>query len=294
MLKLDGVVADPQPSAKILRDHRGRAARRRQGREPAGQPRPVRHHPCGDRRCRPAEARARAAPDPRAAGPWVRAARGRSDEPDVRAGPAAPAGRRRGAVERDGRRRGRDHQGQRRPRCRVSSRWRSSSGSASVFLALLMGWLLRRSAQHQSDRFRSLVHNSTDLITVLDEHAVARYQSPSSMRVLGYEAGRDRGHQAHRPAAPRRQATRHRGLRARVRPARRDRRAPLPAAAPQRRVPATWRAPRRTSSRTAASAGFVVNSRDVTEREQAAAELAVGARPCARARRRRSRSSSRR
>ena len=52
---------------------------------------------------------------------------------------------------------------------------------------LAMGWLLRRTAERQSARFRSLVHNSTDLITVLDEHAVARYQSPSSIRVLGYQ-----------------------------------------------------------------------------------------------------------
>jgi len=50
-----------------------------------------------------------------------------------------------------------------------------------------MALVLRRSARRQSGRFRSLVHNSSDLITVVDEHAIASYQSPSSIRVLGYE-----------------------------------------------------------------------------------------------------------
>ena len=49
-----------------------------------------------------------------------------------------------------------------------------------------MGLLLWRSAKKQSERFRSLVHNSLDLITVVDDHSIALYQSPSSTRVLGY------------------------------------------------------------------------------------------------------------
>jgi two-component system sensor histidine kinase/response regulator len=60
-------------------------------------------------------------------------------------------------------------------------------GALGTFVALAMALLLRRSARRQSGRFRSLVHNSTDLITVVDEHAIATYQSPSSARVLGYE-----------------------------------------------------------------------------------------------------------
>jgi PAS domain S-box-containing protein len=60
-------------------------------------------------------------------------------------------------------------------------------GALGALVALGMALLLRRSARRQSGRFRSLVHNSTDLITVVDEHAVASYQSPSSFRVLGYE-----------------------------------------------------------------------------------------------------------
>jgi len=37
-------------------------------------------------------------------------------------------------------------------------------------------------------RFRSLIENSSDLITILDADAVIRYQSPSITRLLGYEA----------------------------------------------------------------------------------------------------------
>ena len=59
-------------------------------------------------------------------------------------------------------------------------------GLLSAGAAIGMALLLQRRARRQSDRFRSLVHNATDLITVLDEHAVALYQSPSSERVLGY------------------------------------------------------------------------------------------------------------
>ena len=49
-----------------------------------------------------------------------------------------------------------------------------------------MGLLLWGSAKKQSARFRSLVHNSLDLITVVDDRSIAIYQSPSSSRVLGY------------------------------------------------------------------------------------------------------------
>ncbi len=59
-------------------------------------------------------------------------------------------------------------------------------GLLSAAAAVAMALLLRRRALRQSGRFRSLVHNATDLITVLDEHAIALYQSPSSERVLGY------------------------------------------------------------------------------------------------------------
>src|SRR5438874_8443298 len=60
-------------------------------------------------------------------------------------------------------------------------------GALSALVAVGMAMLLRRSARRQSERFRSLVHNATDLITVVDEDARITYQSPSSVRVLGYE-----------------------------------------------------------------------------------------------------------
>ncbi len=60
-------------------------------------------------------------------------------------------------------------------------------GLLTTAAALGMAMLLRRGARRQSERFRSLVHNATDLITVLDDHALALYQSPSSERVLGYQ-----------------------------------------------------------------------------------------------------------
>jgi two-component system sensor histidine kinase/response regulator len=59
-------------------------------------------------------------------------------------------------------------------------------GLLGALAAVGMGLLLLNSAKKQSARFRSLVHNSRDLITVVDEHSIALYQSPSSTRVLGY------------------------------------------------------------------------------------------------------------
>jgi PAS domain S-box-containing protein len=60
-------------------------------------------------------------------------------------------------------------------------------GFVGAFAAVGMGLLLWRSGKRQSSRFRSLVHNSSDLITVVDENATALYQSPSSRWVLGYD-----------------------------------------------------------------------------------------------------------
>ena len=75
-------------------------------------------------------------------------------------------------------------------------------GLLSAAAAIGMALMLRRSALRHSERFRSLVHNATDLITVLDEHAIVQYQSPSSASVLGYSPSELVGKQAHRPAPP--------------------------------------------------------------------------------------------
>ena len=147
-------------------------------------------------------------------------------------------------------------------------------GLASVFLALVMGWLLRRTAERQSARFRSLVHNSTDLITVLDEHAVARYQSPSSIRVLGYQPDEILGTKLTELLHPD------------------DKRSVIETFARVSEQPGAtvelhcrlrhrngeYRFMEGTATNQLADRnvrGFVVNSRDVTEREHAAAELAA-------------------
>jgi two-component system, sensor histidine kinase and response regulator len=147
-------------------------------------------------------------------------------------------------------------------------------GLLSAAAAVGMALLLRRSALRQSDRFRSLVNNATDLITVLDDNAIARYQSPSSERVLGYNASElvgtkltdllhpsDKKHaiEAFAAAMDRPGATIELGFRLRHSDGR-------------------WILLEGTATNLLhdrSVRGFVVNSRDVTEREQAAAELSA-------------------
>jgi PAS domain S-box-containing protein len=147
-------------------------------------------------------------------------------------------------------------------------------GLASVALALAMGWLLRRSAQRSSARFRALVHNSTDLITVLDKQGVARYQSPASVTQLGYQPEEFVGRRLIELVHPD------------------DKDALLESFAyanlhPVETVEIRYRCQNhdgdwRTMEGTLvnqlgdrAVRGFVVNSRDITEREQWASELAA-------------------
>ena len=58
-------------------------------------------------------------------------------------------------------------------------------GVLGALLALAMGLLLRRAGAEQAAQFRSLVNNSSDLITVLSPDGTIAYQSPSVERVLG-------------------------------------------------------------------------------------------------------------
>ena len=105
------------------------------------------------------------------------------------------------AVQRHRRRRRRGHQ--KRTRCaHEPGRVELILGLLSAAAAVAMGLLLRRAGARQSARFRSLVHNSVDLITVIDGRGRVRYQSPSSTRVLGLAAERDRRHAVHRLGAP--------------------------------------------------------------------------------------------
>ncbi len=49
---------------------------------------------------------------------------------------------------------------------------------------------------NSEERFRSLVQNSSDIITILDEHGIIRYESPSISRILGYTPDDLVGHNA--------------------------------------------------------------------------------------------------
>ena len=51
--------------------------------------------------------------------------------------------------------------------------------------------------------FRSLVQNSSDVITVVDVRGVVRYLTPSVTPILGHDPELLRRHPVHRPAAPR-------------------------------------------------------------------------------------------
>ncbi|HEV2310637.1 MAG TPA: histidine kinase dimerization/phospho-acceptor domain-containing protein, partial [Acidimicrobiia bacterium] len=146
-------------------------------------------------------------------------------------------------------------------------------GVIGAVAAVGMGLLLWRSGHRQSARFRSLVHNSSDLITVVDEHAVAIYQSPSSERVLGYEPKDVVGSKLTDLLHPS------------------DKSLVIGAVADLYKRPGdtvdltfrlrhhdgTWRTMEgtvRNQLKDRNVAGFVVNTRDVTDRERAAAELA--------------------
>ena len=62
-------------------------------------------------------------------------------------------------------------------------------GVLSVLAALGLGLLLRRAGSEQAAQFRSLVNNSSDLITVLAPDGTIAYQSPSVQRMLGRRPG---------------------------------------------------------------------------------------------------------
>ena len=58
-------------------------------------------------------------------------------------------------------------------------------GILGAIAAIAMGLLLRRVGARRSAQFRTLVHNASDLITVVDRHGVIRYQSPSASKLVG-------------------------------------------------------------------------------------------------------------
>jgi diguanylate cyclase (GGDEF)-like protein/PAS domain S-box-containing protein len=59
-------------------------------------------------------------------------------------------------------------------------------GLLGALAAVAMGLLLRRAGAQQAAQFRSLVHNASDLITVIGSDGRVRYQSAAIERVLGF------------------------------------------------------------------------------------------------------------
>jgi diguanylate cyclase (GGDEF)-like protein/PAS domain S-box-containing protein len=66
----------------------------------------------------------------------------------------------------------------------------SGLGIVGAIAAIMMGLLMRRAGARRASQFRSLVHNASDLITVVNVRGVIEYQSPSSERLVGIGADR--------------------------------------------------------------------------------------------------------
>jgi diguanylate cyclase (GGDEF)-like protein/PAS domain S-box-containing protein len=58
-------------------------------------------------------------------------------------------------------------------------------GIIGAIAAITMGVLMRRAGTQRASQFRSLVHNASDLITVVDADGIIKYQSPSSEQLVG-------------------------------------------------------------------------------------------------------------
>ena len=58
-------------------------------------------------------------------------------------------------------------------------------GIIGAIAAIAMGILMRRAGAQRASQFRSLVHNASDLITVVDANGIITYQSPSAQRLVG-------------------------------------------------------------------------------------------------------------
>src|SRR5206468_3943835 len=59
-------------------------------------------------------------------------------------------------------------------------------GILGTLAALTMGLLVRRASAQRAAQFRSLIHNSSDLIAVVDRDLRISYASASAGRLLGY------------------------------------------------------------------------------------------------------------
>lgn len=133
-------------------------------------------------------------------------------------------------------------------------------------------WRQRRELKESEERFRSLVRNSSDVITVLDATGNALYISPSSSRVLGYEPEDVLEINAFEPLHPddvERVQEYHRRV------------VETPGIAPpielrMRHADGSWRYMETVANNLLSDpyvAGIVLNSRDITERKKVEEEL---------------------
>jgi PAS domain S-box-containing protein len=126
--------------------------------------------------------------------------------------------------------------------------------------------------RYREERFRSLTENATDLVTVIDADGVMRYASPSHERLLGYRADDLIGGSAFELIHPDDRASVAESI---------ARAAQVPGSITQlalrvRHQDGSWRILEAVGSNLLshpAVRGIVVNSRDVTDRQQAEVEL---------------------
>jgi diguanylate cyclase (GGDEF)-like protein/PAS domain S-box-containing protein len=145
-------------------------------------------------------------------------------------------------------------------------------GFLGAAAAVAMGLLLRRAGQRQAAQFRSLVQGASDLITVVDGDGRIRYESPSVQRLLGRPAGE--------PGASNLTAIIHPEDRSHVmailREASQQPGAVATAEYRARHADGSWRQLESTVTNLLddpSVAGFVLNSRDVTDRHRLEEQL---------------------
>jgi PAS domain S-box-containing protein len=146
-------------------------------------------------------------------------------------------------------------------------------GLLGAMVAVGMALMLRRSVKRQSGRFESLVRNSSDLITVVDALGLVTYQSPSISRLLGHDADDITGSPITELVHP----NDHEMVEAAFAAVEADDGGMAELAFRVRHANGTWLKIEGTIRNLLTDkrvSGYVLNTRDVTERERAALELA--------------------
>ncbi|MDQ3855822.1 MAG: PAS domain-containing protein, partial [Chloroflexota bacterium] len=126
--------------------------------------------------------------------------------------------------------------------------------------------------RQSEERFRSLIQNASDIVTVLDSELRMRYSSPAIVRVLGYSAEDDMGTvgmaRVHPDDVP--------ALQEVIRRSQRHPHAPYTVEAHIQHANGSWRLMELTFNNLLedeAVRGIVINSRDITERKRAETAL---------------------